>query len=505
MVRRLKQKGMSRGDAPGRPSVQQSSQSDFFALGNIVLLLLLFWLTRLLALDSFPPFLDESVHIHFGEVSLRTSPLAFAAEGRLFTIWWYLLFQPVQGASLWTARAAIVLVVLSGFAAAAGVGRIFAGWRGAVLAGLLLLFSSFHFFFERLALADTLSASAVIIALYFAARLSRRVDWRDALLCGVALFIAIGFKVSALPYLGIPIAAALTLRPPGRLRRDQAIWLALALAVGVGLTGLFALALRFFDYDLFFLIGFHNRDAASGLAARLLQNAIAVFQTLMVYAGLPLMLALIAAVALLMLRRRWFLPLCLFGPLLVLLASERQTARFYLVPAAILLLCGAAGLASLPGCRRRTAFRFAVLAALLWGLFQWLPFAWTAARDPENLGLAPSDYAEYISGDASGFGLDEVGAFLEARQPRLVLGLLSNCQSLRYRALSVFPVECPRINPNGSDIEALAALMLEKRGAGVYVVLEDSPYVPRSAPGKLLVTIARPGGGPALAIHNLAR
>jgi 4-amino-4-deoxy-L-arabinose transferase-like glycosyltransferase len=180
-----------------------------------------FWLTQLPTISEFPPFLDESVHVYFGEMSRQTSPLAFADEGRLFTTWWYMLFQPHQAATLWIVRAAAVLIALVSTAAAIGVGRLAAGVWGGVTAGLLYLFSAYHLFFERLALADSLSGAAVSVGLYFAYRLSRRVHLIDALLTGVAIFIAIGFKVSALPYLGIPVAAALTLRPKGRSWRNK--------------------------------------------------------------------------------------------------------------------------------------------------------------------------------------------------------------------------------------------------------------------------------------------
>jgi len=460
-------------------------------------LIFLFWLTRLLAITAFPPFLDESIHVYFGEMSRQTSPFAFADEGRLFTIWWYMLFQPHQAATFWIVRVVTVLVALVSAAAVIGIGRLAAGIWGAVTAGLLYLFSTYHFFFERLALADSLSVAALSVALYFAYRLSRRTHFIDALFTGTAIFIAIGFKVSALPYLGIPIAAALTLHPKNRNWGKQLRWLAVALGTGLGLTGIFALGLRILGYNPFYLIGFHNANAGNSILTRIFDNASNTLSALSAYTGIAVFILLILAAIFLIFQRRFFLPLCLFAPMLILLVSERQSIRFYIAPMTILLLCGAAVFAHEILKRRRLILLFLIFT---WAGAQWLPFV----IQPSRPNLAPADYTEYLASDASGAGLAEIFADLQERQPRQVIGLLSNCQSLRYMALNIFPVLCPRVNPNGSDIEALTVLMEENRLPGVYVVLEDSAYVPAKAPGQLLATINRPQNGPSLAIYDLS-
>ncbi len=460
-------------------------------------LIFLFWLTRLVAITVFPPFLDEAVHVYFGEVSRQTSPLALADEGRLFTIWWYMLFQPQQAATLWIIRVTTVLVVTISAAAVIGVGRLAAGVWGGLTAGLLYIFSTYHLFFERLALADSLSGAAVSVAIYFAYRLSRRVHVIDALLTGVAIFVAIGFKVSALPYLGIPIAAALTLRPKGRNWREQWRWLAAALGAGLGLTGIYALGLRVFGYNPFYLIGFHNANAGNSLLTRIIDNASNTIAALSTYTGAVVFILLVLAVIILIIRRQFFLPLCLLAPMLILLISERQSIRFYIAPMTILLLCGAVIFANEFLKQRRG---YVLLLIFMWGAVQWLPFA----ANPSAPNLAPADYTEYLVSDASGSGIPEIFTYLRDRQPIQVIGLLSNCQSLRYMAINTFPVTCPRVNPNGSDVEALAALMAENRTEGTYVILEDSAYVPAEAPGQLLITITRPQNGPSLAIYDLA-
>jgi hypothetical protein len=275
------------------------------------------------------------------------------------------------------------------------------------------------------------------------------------------------------------------------------------MAVGVGLTGIFALGLRVLDYDLFFLIGMHNPNAGEGIVTRVITNAGNMVVAISGYTGAAVFLLLVASVVVLALRRHFFLPLCLLAPLVILGVSERQSTRFYIAPMTILLLCGAIVLADAIG-QRRVSARLGLALVLAWGLVQWLPFAWTANRDPLSLNLPAADRSEYVVSDASGFGLAEVYQILVDEQPHEVFGLLSNCQSLRYMAMGRFDVICPRVNPDGSDVNALAALMAENRIEGHYVVLEDSPYVPDEAPGRIISTIEDASGRPRLTIYDLA-
>ncbi len=465
-----------------------------------VALLLGLWLVRLPGSGAFPPFIDEGVHIWFGERSLQTSLLVYAAEGRLFTIWWLLLFQPHLAASLWVARAAVVLAVMPGAAAVLATGRLGGGGWGMICAGLLYLLSAYHHFYDRLALADPLASAGVMLAVYFAYRLSRRAVAADAALTGISLFLAVGAKVSALPYLVVPVLAALTLRPPHAALRDRLRWLAVALGVAVGLTGAFALGLGLLGYNPFVLIGVHNPHAAADLLTRTLTNAAEITGVLAVYTGAVVFALLVLAVIGLMRRvRTAYLGLCCVLPALVLLVSERQSTRFYLPLMTLLLLCGALALAQLTSQRRGLRVLALVLIGV-WGGLQWLPFTRTA----DYTMLPARDYAEYVASDASGFGLNAARQTLRDAGARRVIGLLANCQGLRYLALPDFPVECPRVNPNGEDIPHHRELLEQNRAAGTFVVLEAIPYVPDSAPGRQMAVISRPGGGPALTLYDLA-
>ena len=458
----------------------------------IVGLLLIYLVARLTALTAFPPFVDEAFHINFGRVVLESGPFARSEEGRQFVIWLYILFGAQANAPLWIARAANLIVLLPGFAAGIGAVKLLSNRWGALFAALLIIFSPYHHFFERLALADPVSSSAVLCALYFACRLKFRVASRDAIFCGIALFIACGAKISALPYFAIPIIALIVFaRSRAGLR-----WAATALIVGMGLTGAFLGLLFWRGYNPFFYL---QTGRSAPLTQIVFDNIGKFFATLTGYLTLPVGILLLIALALLILRRRFFLPLCLLLPLAVLWLSPRQDSRHLMTPLTILMLIGTVVLGDLV--QRRTAFRLPTLAFVtIGGLAIWLPFAWTVARAPATLIIPADDRTEYMTLESSGFGLTEVIAALEPQHPTRVIGVLANCLGLHD--IAPFPVECPRIDPAGTDVSALTTLLDSSRADGTFVVLQSLSYAPASAPGTVVTVVD--GEFPRLTIYNLA-
>jgi hypothetical protein len=459
-------------------------------------LLLLFWLTRIIAIDAFPPFIDEGLHIYFGEQVLATGPLAYASDGRQFTVWWLMLFQSSANASIWIARVAILLASLPGFAAVVSTGRIAAGIWGGSIAGLLYILSSYHYFIGRMALADPAAGSAVLVALYFSYRLSRRIRFRDAASAGLALFIGVGAKSITIPYLGIPVAAVLTVSVSRWDWRVKLRWLLVALVISGGLIIGYFLLLNWRGYNPYMIFFARNSPLTStNLLATINTNAVATIDVLSHYFGGVPFLLFVGSVVVLIVRRRYFLPLCLLPPLLVTWSSGFQSTRHWYVGATILLLCGAIVLAQSLRQRRKLVQGVGIGLVFLWGWVMWLPFVYDVNYDPaQTPRLHRRDYSEYVISDASGFGLAEAYHNLVAHDAKQIIGLLSNCQNLRYMAAPSIPVICPRIRLNREDIDLLTRLMENNRFEGSFVVLEDNPNVPSSAPGQIVATMGRPGG-----------
>jgi hypothetical protein len=467
-------------------------------------IILIYFFVRSWALQHFPPFIDEGVHLQYSENIRNTGLLAHSDEGRQFVLWWYLPFQSQVHAPILMGRIVTLLAVLPGFAAALGAAKILGGRWAAVFAALSLVFSPFHMFFERLILADPPSASAALVALYFAARLTHRISLWDALFCGTALVVAFGAKISALPYLAIPVLAALTLRPilpiSGRVWR----WVAVALSVGAGVTAAFFGVVLARGYNLFLYFAPRGTASAqSNLLETIISNLADSLSMATHYWGLPFVLCALGLLFVSVARRRWFLPLCFILPLLVLSISQRQDSRHVIIPMTVLLLNTAVTLGTLVP-HQSARLRYSIAAvAVAWALLVGVPFWAALTTDLQRLPLTTNDHQQYVASDASGFGLAETIAILAPQNPTTVLGLLSNCSSLRYLALGRFTVECPRINPTGEDVQALAALLAESHAEGTYAVIEDSPYVPATAPHPLLATVAL-DGRPRLSIYQLA-
>lgn len=478
-----------------------------------VLLLLVFFATRIAATDLFPVFIDETIHIHYAEKMLETGSPIYSDIGRLFTIWWMIPFQPFANEPVWIARVAIVLVTLPGMAALLTLGRAAQPKWGVLLVGLLVITSSYLLFFGRLALADPAANSMIALALLFASRLKNRLRSSDAILTGALLFVAYGFKAASLYYLVIPVAAALILRPRARPWQTQVVWLAYA-AVTFGLLfGAFngALLLRghstLLTHIRYALTGSASGTATSStllaLPARILENAILSLQLQSHYTGPVTAVLLVAAVGYFAVRRDFFLPLVLFLPLVAIWAQDAQNSRYFVTPITILMLMGAIALSSLLAALPRRGQPIALAIIILGLLVHWGPFYWASTHDPLAIPLADRDAAEHVHSDASGFGLAETRWALLASGATRVIGILANCQGLRYLSLGDFQVECPRVNPNGEDIPALQALMESSRAPGVFVVLEDLPYAPDHTPGVISATIRHPSGRPRLTIYAL--
>jgi hypothetical protein len=222
------------------------------------------------------------------------------------------------------------------------------------------------------------------------------------------------------------------------------------------------------------------------------------------YLGSAAVVALLVAQVVLLVRRQFYLVLCLFGPMVAIWASLIQESRFLVVPVALLLLGGAVVLAQLVDKCGRWVQVAAVAVIGVWGAVQWLPFTVASINQPGNPPLPAVDVAQYINSDAAGTGYPEVQAFLSTYEVREVIGLVSNCQAFRYLTMGHYTVDCPTLNPNGSSIPKLNELMNQKRGEDVFVLLQAIPYVPQTVPGKLLTEIQRPGNGPKISIYQLS-
>jgi hypothetical protein len=494
---------------PAYRSLQKGvfKQLDKRLFAQIAVILLLFCFSaRIFAVSSFPPFIDEGVHVDFAELVQVQGLLARSEEGRQFTIWLHAIVQAPQKDGVVVARLVTVVVGLLSTAALLSLARTYAGISGTVLVAVLWALSPYHFFFDRLALADPIATAGVLLALAIASRIRKKVRWTDAVFCGLALTFAVGAKISALPFLGIPFAAALLLKPAQRPWAEQVRWLIIVCAVIAAALGSFFLLQIARGYDPFTLLTNGRKQAVLSLAS-IAENIRLTIDTISTYSP-PLILIALLSLPLILRQRGWYLLAVTVAPLFALWISQGNHTRYLHTPMTILLVVIIAGWAEWT---RRAPPRFKPVLRLIipifvltWALVIGLPFASTSIGDPVNLPLLTNDRAEYISSDASGFGLDEAELLLREYSPGRVLGLFANCPGMKHSTDAELRLECPRVNPTGEDILPLADLLERSRASGVFAILESSPYVPSSAPGSVVGVIDHVSGRPRLTIYDLS-
>jgi hypothetical protein len=475
----------------------------------LVALLLLLFATRLAALDSFPVFIDETVHIYNAEQIPSTSPLVSLQIGRIFTIWWqYLLQAPFSSNPIWLARAATLILVVLGEAALLYMGKRTAGIWGLFLTWAFLLVSRYHFFFERLALADPIASAFIFVAILLAFRLRERFNYRDALLTGLSLFLACLAKTNALPYVGILLAAVLCLTPPRSVTiRQRVQWLSIGIGSFLIPTLLFeilsALAGKAWLRATFSYIRSRSNENAD-LVQRILGNIQETIEFSIAYLHPLLFILLLIALMGLLWRRHFYLLLVFAAPMLILWLGEPQESRYWIVPLALFGLIGAIAFAPLLERLPRMAQAIAAILILALGLLHWLPQAITSAQNPVALDLPIADQRQYIQSDATGFGFTEIAALIPRENRPIVLGLLANCQGFRYSYFVEYEVLCQQVNPDGSDIPRLLNWVEEMRSSAQYLILEESAYFPETIDAEFLALIERPVNRANLRLYRLS-
>jgi len=472
----------------------------------IVICLLIIFLTRIIAIDHFPVFVDETIHIHTAERMNTESPLINSGIGRVLSIWWLWLFQPAQsGNPIWLARVATLIVILPGMTALLHLAYRVDGYHALLLMALFLLFSPYHFFFERLALADPIAASFILVAIAAGYRLRDRFNYLDALLCGGFLAFGLLAKLNVLPYAGIVVAAAV-----GFGHRHSIVKLAKWLTVALGPMLIpviaFETLIRITENAWLGAI-FRYVTARTGNSVPLLERISGnAGETLIWFTGYmhPVMvIILFIGVIVAIFRRRWYLLLVLIAPIFPMLLTEPQETRYWLIPIGLIGLLTAVGISEFLQKYDWKIQSIPVIGLVFWGMLLWLPQAWSTANNPVSINLPHTDMRQYVYSDATGFGFEQIPDFIPDDNRPQIIGLLANCQGLRFTYWTEYEVLCRAVNPNGQDIPALIQWVEDSRGTVDYVILEVNGYMPDSIDGDIIGTIERPANLANLTIYTI--
>lgn len=468
--------------------------------------LLLIFATRIFAIDHFPVFLDETIHIYSAEKLSDISPLYNVGIGRVLTIWWFWLFQATQSDPIWIARVATIIIILPGITALLQLAYRISGYTALIMMGLFLLFSPYHYFFERLALADPIAASFVLVSICLGYRLSARFNYQDAILCGGFLALSILAKSNAIPYAGVALAAAVGFSYRHQFK-SLAKWFSIAMMsllipvvafeILVRLTGNAWLA------AIYSYVASRSSTSSVSIVERISGNVLETIIWFSAYMHPVMAVILLLAFVLTILRRRFYLLLVFLAPLFPMWIGEPQETRYWLVP------IGLAGLLlaiEISQTLQKFSWKIKLIpiaGLLVWGSLLWLPQMMTTANNPLMLNLPETDKRQYIYSDATGFGFEQVPEMIPDVNRPQIIGLLANCQGLRFTYWNTYEILCRSINSNGSDIPALIAWVDENRGLVPYVILEDSSYIPDTIDGEVIRIIERPDNRANLTIIDI--
>lgn len=410
--------------------------TGLYWLAIVLIVLLGIWL-RLVATMRLPLFVDEAIHILRAHRVVE-GQIFFSDNIRGIRKWLYpnmlALFRPMGPEGPWLARALSALAGAVAISACVALGNMVGDRRAGLLAGLLYAVLPLAVFHERQALADPVMAALTAVCLVLMVRLARRPRWWVALALGVLLAAACLTKLSALPFLVLPLVAVVVLAEgwEGRWRGLAFSGGALGVAVGLGWfvyqqfvrqREMGGAVRRVVRDNLRLLIG---SGEAGDYANRLVVSLPDYVETFVRYVGwVPLALAGLAVVwAIAGKKRREVLFLIVPGlvfslvPVLAVRPAEALAPRYFLVNAAPLVVMVALAwglLVEWVRAQGRMAARWVggvVLVAML------VPAVWFDAsliRDPAGAPLARVDRGQYIEGQPSGYGhADVAAALLEA-------------------------------------------------------------------------------------------
>lgn len=200
----------------------QSGRQVFFRLMPIVVVLWGFFFVRVHAIDTLPYFVDELRHVGRSQVVWSFSDIEVSTTPHKFLLYYWLgLFDLPLHLPGWLARTAVSVFSLLGAAGTYALGRrLFSPIVGLLSLGFLSLFP-FMFFYDRLALADPLTSSLIVLIAWWSLIVARHPTRRYGAVLGILICLMLAAKVLGGPLLLLPVTSILLVGlKPFNLRRN---------------------------------------------------------------------------------------------------------------------------------------------------------------------------------------------------------------------------------------------------------------------------------------------
>ncbi|MBI4078988.1 MAG: glycosyltransferase family 39 protein [Candidatus Levybacteria bacterium] len=465
-----------------------------------ILLLLLFLFSRLYNLTLLPIFTDESIYIYWAKyIAVHNSNFFISlTDGKppLF-IWIITLFVKIFP-STWYLVAGRFVSVLAGAITLFGMYKLslllFKSQRIALTAAFLGIINSFMLFYDRLALYDSFLSAMLIWGVYFALRTSQTLRKRDAFLWGLFLGLALLTKPPAIIFLFLtPICFLLV------SKKKNFILPASAVIIGVFMQSIQKLSENFQkiqtkneQFQLPFAILLTSPFLMFG------KNIAEIAQWMIAYYTLPFFVFGVIAILFLFYKNKtngaillllWLVPIFIFA-----FVGKIIFPRYILFTTPYFLIACAFAVELLFFSKYLNVLLKVIVAVVLF--FLMLRFDYYILTNPSFAPFPKAEYNQYISGKPSGYGLDEVFAFLEKeldQGPRITLvtqgkfGLFPYAFMLKYwgdKRIEVMPSWIPE--KHDFDLYALS------KSSKVYVVFWEEKIIPKDLPLRLVLEAKKP-------------
>lgn len=495
------------------PSSTLNGLQRFLALLPVIILFWVFFFIRLHNIEAMPLFVDEIRHIARGGVVYEFTDIDTNTTPRKFLLYYWMgLFGMPNSDAQWMGRIPIPIFALFGAAATFSTAKLLFNRRIAYGSVLFLAFFPFMIYHERLALSDPMTASFVILMIWWGLVLLRRPTHQNAFIFGCIITAMLAAKTLALPMLIMPfLTIGLLSVTPVQIRQPiwpqiKALWqrykpLIIRTVIVIAVFWIVVLT-------VYLLRVVFAPDTISPIINRYLYaesdqgtNLTRLLEILHHYWSIPTLLVTALTLPFALSRYPQATLFLIIGIVVMwvglLLTANRLSSRYATLVGHLWAILIVVGIFSAYEFWQARFPRFAWLGGLMASVFfMWIIFFGTnfwllLGKSPDELPLPSRDEEEYFA-NQSGYGIPEMmdavqkhytttPAISAGIDEPVVYGIMRNCGFMPYHLPSDIPVriECYLEShrhsdewPDVDDVHADLNRHLNQYGA-LYLIAEQ--------------------------------
>jgi 4-amino-4-deoxy-L-arabinose transferase-like glycosyltransferase len=475
---------------------------------TFLILICLYGLTRLYNLLILPIFTDESIYIYWAKLIQTTHAQWFISltDGKPPLLVWMTAILLQIFPQKWYLLAGRLPSVFSGFLAVVAIYKLavllFKSKKAGYIAMLLYIFSPFTFLYDRMALYDSLLCSMLLWAVYYAFKTAQTLSVYDAIKWG--FFIGLGFYSKAPAILYEVLAPIIfLLNTPFKMLTKKYKTYALIIGAAV-LTGEIINNTQRFShvYDAAAIKNAQFQEPLSEILKDPLRltisNLHAFSDWIIHYYTLPLFLFGIVSFFVVTIKKPrigislvllWLIPLIAFS-----VFGREIFPRYILFTLPYMLLSITFVFTLL--FKKSILQKSITIILFLFLLALPLQFDYYLVTNPAKAPMPETDYKQYVSEHPSGYGVNEVIAYINNALKNGPVTLVTEGTFGLYPyafTLEYWDDKNVHIVPRWplSDIDS--SIKDAAKTSQVFVLLKEHDKVPENLPLKVVVRFEKPG------------